>query len=146
MYRIWYSIMNQDIRWIQRISHYEKALLQLQSAVSLSKQRTLSLIETQGLIKAFEFTYELAWNVMKDFFLYQGNSDIMGSRDAIREAFKYSLIADGDGWMEMIKSRNQTSHTYNEQTSIEICEKVTTVYIVLFVKFQQRMKDIKDGL
>ena len=139
------KIMNQDIRWIQRLSHYEKALSQLQSAVDLSKRRPLSLIETQGLIKAFEFTFELSWNVMKDFFVYQGNNEIMGSRDAIRESFKNNLISDGDGWMEMIKSLNQTSHTYNEQTSKEICEKVTNLYIDLFVKFQQRMEHLKNG-
>lgn len=138
--------MNKDIRWIQRFNHYEKAFSQLQDAVNLNKQRPLSLIEKQGLIKAFEFTYELAWNVMKDFFSYQGNNDIMGSRDSIRESFKYGLIEDGEAWMEMIKSRNQTSHTYNEQTSKEICEKVVTIYLVLFVNFQQRMKNIQDGL
>ena len=87
---------SEDIRWKQRLNHYRKALLQLTKGVELSRLRPLSEIEQQGLIQAFEFTHELAWNVMKDFFEYQGNFTIMGSRDATREAFLRNLIVDGD--------------------------------------------------
>jgi nucleotidyltransferase substrate binding protein (TIGR01987 family) len=76
----------------------------------------LSNLESQGLIQAFEFTHELAWNVMRDFFEYQGDTTIKGSCDATREAFSRNLIADGAGWMEMIKSRNASTHTYDEGT------------------------------
>lgn len=132
---------NQDIRWRQRFSHYQKALLQLSNAVELSRQRPLSELEVQGLIQAFEFTHELAWNVMKDYFEYQGNTSITGSRDATREAFRRNLIIDGEGWMEMIQSRNQTSHAYNR----EISEKVTDVYHGLFMAFENRMQDLKNA-
>jgi nucleotidyltransferase substrate binding protein (TIGR01987 family) len=88
------------------------------------QQRGLSDLEKQGVIQAFEFTHELAWNVMKDYFSWQGNPNITGSRDAIREAFNKGLITEGDGWMEMIKSRNQTSHTYNKLVANEIVEKI----------------------
>jgi len=137
---------SKDIRWKQRLNHYQKALLQLTKGVELSRLRPLSEIEQQGLIQAFEFTHELAWNVMKDFFEYQGNFTIMGSRDATREAFLRNLIADGDGWMEMIKSRNQSSHTYNQEIADEIAGNVIFVYFKLFVEFEQRMQALTDGL
>lgn len=136
---------NPDIRWQQRFIHYQKALLQLSRAVELSRQRPLSEIEQQGLIKAFEFTHELAWNVMKDYFEYQGNISITGSRDATREAFRRNLIADGEGWMEMIQSRNQTSHTYNQEVADEIAGKVTALYHDLFKTFENRMQDLKNA-
>ncbi len=60
--------------------------------MELSRQRPLSKLEQRGLIQAFEYTYELAWNVLKDFLMNQGNKNIYGSRDAIREAFKANLI------------------------------------------------------
>jgi len=134
-----------DIRWQQRLNHYKKALAQLNDAVALSKQRPLSRIEQQGLIKAFEFTHELAWNVVKDFFEFQGNTSIMGSRDATREAFAKGLIADGDGWMEMIQSRNQTSHTYNEETANGITQQVVSGYHALFQAFADRMEALKNA-
>ncbi|ABQ25339.1 nucleotidyltransferase substrate binding protein [Geotalea uraniireducens] len=136
---------HQDIRWQQRFSHYQKALLQLNKAVELSRQRPLSQLEQLGLIQAFKFTHELAWNVMKDYFEYQGNTSITGSRDATREAFRRNLIADGEGWMEMIQSRNMTSHTYNQDVADEIAEKVTAIYYDLSKAFEKKMQDLKNA-
>lgn len=62
-----------DVRWLQRLANYERALGQLTRAVELAQERPLSELERQGLIQAFEFVFELAWNLMKDYFLYQGN-------------------------------------------------------------------------
>ena len=101
----------QDIRWEQRLNSFATALAQLTKAVVLAGQRPLSDLEQQGLIQAFEFTHELAWNVMKDYFTFQGSQAITGSRDAVRESFDKGLITDGEGWMGMIKSRNKSSHT-----------------------------------
>lgn len=136
---------NQDIRWIQRFQNYRKALVQLNYAVELSKVRELSKLEEQGLIQAFEFTHELAWNVMKDYFEYQGDSAIRGSRDATRAAFKMTLLMDGEGWMDMIKSRNESLHTYNEDTAEEIVEKVRALYARLFNDFEAIMENIRSG-
>ena len=107
----------QDIRWQQRFKNYEIALKKLEEAVTLSKERTLSDLEKQGLVQVFEFTHELAWNMLKDYFDFQSAAQLTGSRDATREAFNKGLVTDGDNWMEMIKSRNQTSHTYNQKNS-----------------------------
>lgn len=134
-----------DVRWQQRFQNFQKALQQLSKAVDLSQQRDLSELEKQGLIQAFEFTHELTWNVMRDYFAYQGNTSIMGSRDAVREAFQKSLVTDGEGWMEMIQSRNQTSHTYNQAVADEIVGKVITLYHDLFLAFEKRMQGLKDA-
>jgi nucleotidyltransferase substrate binding protein (TIGR01987 family) len=135
---------SDGIRWKQRLANYEKAVLVLLSAVNLTKQRMLSDLEKQGLIQSFEFTHELAWNVMKDYFFYQGNANITGSRDAVRESFSKGLITDGEGWMEMIKSRNQTSHTYNLKIANEIVEKIINQYSELFSIFLQKMNQLKE--
>ena len=131
-----------DIRWKQRFSNYRLALSRLAEGVNLAHQRPLSDLEKQGLIQAFEFTHELAWNVMKDFFAYQGNVSIMGSRDATREAFAKGLVEDGEGWMEMIKSRNQTSHTYNRKIADEIVERILLSYSPLFQTFSRRLTEL----
>ena len=131
----------KDIRWEQRFSNYQKALAQLQKFIDKGE---LSDLEEQGLIKAFEYTYELAWNTLKDFLEYKGQTDIYGSRDAIRKAFQLGLIKDGEDWMDMLKSRNMTSHTYNEETAKEICEAVTKRYYPLFKQFTKRFKDLRS--
>ncbi|MGN7890070.1 nucleotidyltransferase substrate binding protein [Dyadobacter endophyticus] len=133
----------QDIRWGQRFENYKKALKKLGEAVKLDAERPLSELERQGIIQAFEYTHELAWKVMQDFFVYQGNTEIRGSRDATRQAFSTDLISDGDNWMEMIKNRNLASHTYNEEISDEIYTNIIDRFYPLFVKFQETMERIK---
>lgn len=113
-------------------------------AVDLYRSRSLTQIEKQGFIKAFEFTFELAWKVMKDYLVYQGNTEIMGSRDAIRQAFSLGLISDGKTWMAMIDSRNLTSHTYDEKTIENIIGQIADEYFPLFVKFQEKMRVLAD--
>jgi len=130
----------QDIRWQQRLSNYKKALLQLQSAVELSKQRALSNLEKQGVIQEFEFTHELAWNEFKDYLEDQGNQNVKGSKDATREAFKVDLIADGEQWMAMIQSRNISSHTYDERTADQLVSVIIKQYFPLFVALQTEME------
>lgn len=130
----------QDIRWKQRLSSYAKARTRLEAAVQLAGTRELSDLERQGLIQAFEVVFELAWNVMKDYFLYQGNPDITGSRDAIRTAYRQGLISDGEGWMEMLQSRNRTAHTYNESVAAEIAGNILSHYHTLFQNLETTMR------
>jgi nucleotidyltransferase substrate binding protein (TIGR01987 family) len=126
--------------WQQRFANYKKALAQLKEAVVLSQQRALSKLEKQGVIQAFEFTHELAWNVLKDFLQDQGNQDIKGSKDATREAFKVELITDGEQWMAMIQSRNASSHTYDEQTAEHLVAAIINEYFPLFEVLQTDME------
>lgn len=131
----------KDIRWEQRFANFQKALSQLKKFID---KGDLSELENQGLIKAFEYTFELAWNTLKDFLEYQGQTEIFGSREAIRMAFKLNLIEDGGSWMDMLKSRNKTSHTYNEDTAQEICQEVTQVYYHLFQQLHGRLEKLKS--
>lgn len=129
-----------DIRWQQRFANYKKALMQLQEAVELSNERPLSKLEKQGVIQAFEFTHELAWNVLKDYLTNQGYQDIKGSKDTTRAAFKDELIMDGEQWMNMIQSRNLSSHTYDEHTADQLIMEIIGVYFPLFVALQIEME------
>ena len=131
----------QDVRWRQRFSNYCRALARLAEAVDLSGQRTLSDLERQGLIQAFEFTHELSWKTLKDFLASRGIEELYGSRDTTREAFAQGLITDGEAWMEMIRHRNLSTHTYDEATVQEIVTAVVSRYIVAFQELETRLQD-----
>lgn len=130
---------NPDIRWKQRLQSFGKAFGQLSAAVQLAQQRPLAELKQQGLIHAFEFTHELAWNTLKDFLESRGATDLYGSRDATREAFKQGLLANGDEWMAMIAAPNRSSHTYNKTTADEVAAANTTSFVKEFAAFQTRL-------
>ena len=148
----------QDIRWEQRFGNYLKALRKLDQAVSKIKEEYpadeagnidedefLDDIIKEGLIQRFEYTHELAWNVMKDFLLYEGDIKVLGSKDATRAAFAADLINSGELWMDMVKSRNQTSHTYNEGTADAIFKKILEQYLPAFSAFKDTMEEKLHG-
>jgi nucleotidyltransferase substrate binding protein (TIGR01987 family) len=83
--------MSDDVRWQQRFDNYCRALKQL---TKFMEKGELNELEEQGLIKSFEYTFELGWKVLKDLLEHQGLADLIGSRDAIREAFKQGLLGD----------------------------------------------------
>ncbi len=152
--------MIQDIRWQQRFDNYCKAFARFSDNIAyiynLYDHMDFSVEENyqdivlrindilkQGLIQSFEFTHELAWNTLKDYAEYQGNTEIRGSRDAIRYAASVNLISDAHIWMDMIVSRNKTSHTYNEDTANEIFRNIIIYYAPLFSAFKVTFENIE---
>lgn len=134
---------DKDVRWIQRFSNYRKALIQLGKAVNIVSALSNSSSDqndllAEGLIQRYEYTHELAWKVMKDYEEYQGITDIMGSRDAIRVALRAGIL-DDDRWMDTISDRNLSSHNYDDETAKHIVNNIINVYYPLFVKFETTM-------
>lgn len=134
----------EDIRWKQRFDNFRRAFARLSDASALAHARPLSDLERQGLIQAFEFTHELAWNTLKDFIVARGGAPkLYGSRDATRAAFALELIADGELWMQMIGHRNESSHTYNDDVAETIMQAVQTRYVAAFAAFERRFAELE---
>jgi nucleotidyltransferase substrate binding protein (TIGR01987 family) len=127
---------NKDIRWKQRLMNYSKALAQLRKFIDKGE---LNELEEQGMIQCFEYTYELGWNTLKDFFESKGEVGINGSRDAFRLAFNRGVIQDGELWMDMVDDRRLTVHTYDEEKADEMVAKIRDIYFDLFVRLETRM-------
>ena len=137
-----------DIRWQQRLENFSKALVLLNEAAEIVSQHVdygsdVSDLLREGLIQRFEYTHELAWNVMKDYAAYQGFVDIRDSRDAVRYALSVGLIDDRK-WMKAIEDRNQSSHHYDSATAESIMARVIGDYLPLFNKFKETMKGLQQ--
>lgn len=159
-HRIARYMTEKDIRWEQRFSNYRKALGKLHQAVDHIQNTIAEEAEDndqdeesveiedemlkESLIKRFEFTHELAWNVMKDYAEFQGKFEVKGSRDATREAFQMGLIKNGELWMEMIKCRNLTSHTYDSKRVDEIYREILDRFYPAFKAFETRMEELRS--
>lgn len=126
---------NKDIRWQQRFINFNKVFSQLER---FREVENLNELEKQGLIKAFEYTFELSWKTLQDLLKDKGYIDIVGPRPVIEQSFQDGYIVDGNGWMRMHKSRNLTSHTYDEQTAEEIITSIRKEYYYLLKDLRQR--------
>lgn len=140
---------NKDIRWIQRLENYIKALERLRKAAEIISAAKMFSDEVddllkEGLIQRFEYTQELAWKVMKDYEEYQGLTDIQGSRDAIRKALQMGII-ESHAWMDTISSRNLTSHCYDETELNSVLSKIINDFLPLFIEFHDKLESIRDN-
>jgi len=129
---------DQDIRWHQRLVNFTKAFNQLERFIG---EDELNEMEEQGLIKAFEYTYELSWKTLQDLLKDKGYLSIVGPRPVIEQSFQDGYILDGKGWMRMHNSRNLTSHTYDEETAKEIIESIRNEYFVLLKSLQIKLEE-----
>lgn len=107
---------------------FSKALERLEEA--LREDLSKGAIVIDGTIQRFEFTYELAWKLLKAVLKFQG-IEAPTPRAAIKAAYQAALLEDGDGWIDMLEDRNQTSHIYDEAGAQRIYKKIKNSHIFL---------------
>lgn len=137
--------MNQEISWIKKLHNFEKAFKLLESAVEIAKARELTNLEKQGVIQCFEYSHELAWKVLKDFLTDKGISDLIGSTDSTRAAFKAGIISNGEVWMEMIKARNSILDTDNYYDLENLYKQIVVNFFPTFLKFNSSFSELSSN-
>ena len=129
--------MNQkEIRWRQRFDNFEKAYKLLEKYADLEQP---SEVERAGIIQFFEMALEIAWKVMKDYLEAQ-EFQVRSPREAIKQASQMGILDDGKVWLEALEDRNLTVHTYDEQTAVEIVQRIRMRYFPALQQFYLTMK------
>ncbi|OOF59493.1 nucleotidyltransferase substrate binding protein [Rodentibacter myodis] len=137
--------MPQEVRWKQCFQNYQKSVTYLSTEIEQYGDTDINVIK-KGIIQSFEICHELAWKLMQDILREEGETEILGSKSATRLAFNRGLITHGEIWLEMIKSRNLTVHTYDEGMINEEFQKIKRQYLPLFIAFEQRVNTLCAGL
>ena len=132
----------EDIRWHQRFISLKKAFNQLERFIA---EEELNEMEVQGLIKAFEYTYELSWKTLQDLLKEKGYNDIIGPKPVIEQSFQDGYIIKGKEWLKMHNSRNLTTHSYDKETANEIVLQIRENYFGLFKELQIRLEQELTG-
>ncbi len=127
-----------DVRWKQRFQNLEKSYMHLQEACQRLNDDWLI---AAGLIKTFEFTFELSWKTLKDYMNEKGDTAKF-PRDVIKNAFKNGLITDGHRWIDMLEKRNELTHTYNEEQAITAVKLIKETYFPAIDQVYQTMKSL----
>lgn len=128
----------EDIRWKQRFINFNKAFLQLEEFMQIEN---INKFELQGLIQCFEYNFELAWKVMKDYLENEGYT-LATPRETIKTAFSITLIQDGKLWLEALEKRNLMSHTYEESIALEVGASIKTTYYPMIKTLHSKLKEL----
>lgn len=126
-------------RWKQRFQNFSRTFLLLKQSIVIEDP---SITERAGQIQFFEMAFEQSWKVLKDFLEEEG-FEVKSPRDAIKIAFQYGFITDGELWLQALKDRNLTVHTYDEATAILVETNIKNLYFPLleelYNSFLQRL-------
>jgi len=108
---------SDEIRWIQRLENFDKALARLTEACG---QEVYSDLERAGLVQTFTFCFELSWNALKDLLFYEG-FNVTTPRAVIRKSFEFGYIDEEDCeiLIQFLKKRNILSHAYRKNVALE---------------------------
>lgn len=130
----------KDIRWIQRYANFHKACGRLLEVTEADRfVDDLSVLELEGLVQRFEYTFELSWKVLQDLLLFKGYEFMLGPNGTIKKAFEDGLIVDHDGWRKMAKSRNTLSHVYDEEEVMPIIKLIYSDYAPLLKQLDEKL-------
>ena len=113
-----------EVRWKQRFQNFTRTFKLLEESLLIE---TPSVVERAGIIQFYEMTFEQSWKVLKDYLEEEG-FEVKSPRDAIKLAVQYNIIADGQVWLEALKDRNLTTHTYDENTANKVESLIKTIY------------------
>ena len=127
-----------EIRWKQRFENFKLANANILEISDCIKKEGLNKIYTMALIQAFEMSFELGWKTIKDYLEYNGKN-VANPRSAIKEAFSEQIIIDGQHWIEMMETRNKTSHTYKEDFAKQTAEEILNIYIPLLIDLEKTL-------
>ena len=129
-----------DIRWHQRFINFNKAFDQL---VRFIEKKELNEMEEQGLIKAFEYTFELGWKTLQDLLKEKGYDNILGPKPVIEQCFQDGYITRGREWLRMHVSRNLTSHTYDQEAAKAIIKEIRESFFGFLNELKIRLEKEK---
>ena len=108
------------------IQNFEAAFNKLDEYLSLP---ILNDRDRSGIIKAFEFTFELAWKTFQKIAVDEG-LEAGSLKSSLKQAFKLNIITNKNEsiWLQMLEDRNLMSHTYRDKLSKVVVERIQDKY------------------
>lgn len=134
---------NQDVRWKQRFQNYEKAFGRLVRAIEVVKATPDDDLLQSGLVQTYEYTFELAWKMLKDYLESEGFL-LRSPRETIRQGFQSGFIANAEDWLQALADRNLIDHIYDDEVMARVLKDVFERYFFILQEFNTSFKAKAD--
>ena len=116
---------------LQKVENFCNAVARLQEAVDALDQHPSDTVVRDGVIQRFEFTFELAWKSLREYMEDQGAdmNGIVFSKQVFKAAYAAQVIGDEQVWLDMLASRNVTSHVYDDAQAANVVADIRERYM-----------------
>ena len=108
------------------MTKYEAALQEFRDALSrfeeVLRQEKTDIVRDSA-IKRFELVFDLSWKVIKAW-LEEHGANCVSPLGCFREAYRQGLIEYENLWIDLVKVRNKTAHTYSLKLAEEVYAKL----------------------
>lgn len=118
-----------------QMEQLEKALSRLKEVLAMPQ----SDVVRDSAIQRFEFTLDLAWKTVKTYLEEKNGIICVSPKECLREAYRQGLVAYDDEWIKLVDLRNETVHTYNEETAEKIFSQLPAA-VLLFEDLAVKLK------
>ncbi len=115
----------------EKLEKFSEAVNRLEEALEEYDKYGISS-SRDGVIQRFEFCTELAWKSTREFLISEGYVDLNSPKSVMKQAYTDGIISDEKTWLELLYSRNLTSHIYDEHTASDIFTNIKEKYSLLF--------------
>jgi len=114
-----------NIKYLEALRELGNALDRLKEV--LDEPLNVKDYVLDAAIQRFEFVVELFWKALKHLLLYEG-VNITLPKEALQKAYAAGWLDNEQLWLDMMKDRNETSHTYKKNKALEIYEHIKIYY------------------
>jgi nucleotidyltransferase substrate binding protein (TIGR01987 family) len=125
-----------DQRLVDSLDNLSRVNASLHLALQASPR---SALVVAGIIKNFEFNYELSWKALRRLLAFHGVVT-SSPRQAITEGYRKKFIDNEKTWLEIIEDRNLTVHTYDETFALLMAKRIEAKYLGQFDVLLRRLE------
>ena len=115
---------------MEKVESFLKSVQRLQEAIEIYQQQSSNDIIRDGMIYSFKISFEFSWKALKEYLLDQGVANELNfPKQVLKTAYGNQMINDESVWLDMLESRNRTSHIYDDRIAAKIAKDISTRFL-----------------
>lgn len=115
---------------MEKVESFLKSVQRLQEAIEIYQQQSSNDIIRDGMIYRFKISFEFSWKALKEYLLDQGVANELNfPKQVLKTAYGNQMINDESVWLDMLESRNRTSHIYDDRIAAKIARDISIRFL-----------------
>lgn len=128
--------------YLDKLELFLKAYTALEKGIVEYNNNPNSEVMKAGIIKMYEFTWELSWKTLKEFIEDQNIEFLPSPRQTIKEAYQLNLLENDETWMSILDDRNVMNHTYDQMKADVLVPKIINEYFDSFKVLKEKLTEL----